>query len=233
MKPVRSAAGFLPAATTLPCLKEAAALCRGCDLYKRATQTVFGEGLENAEIVFVGEQPGDQEDLTGHPFVGPAGRVFDKALEAAGLRRDRAYVTNAVKHFKWLPLGKRRIHKKPFTSEIEACRPWLDAELAAIRPKVVVCLGSTAAQAVLERVVRIQQERGTFQEAPSGLTAFVTVHPSSILRAPEPEQRDEEYARFVKELTLVRAWTREHERPPGGARHAEAQIGLPLDGETF
>ena len=212
MRTERSAAEFVPPGAKLADLKKASAACRGCDLYKRATQTVFGEGHEDAEIVFVGEQPGDQEDRAGHPFVGPAGRIFDRALEENGLRRDFVYVTNVVKHFKWLPLGKRRKHKKPFTAEIEACRPWLDAELRAIRPKVVVCLGATAAQTILHRPVRIQQERGTFQAAPGDLTAFVTVHPSAILRTPEPDRREREYARFVQEIGLVRAWLRSPHR---------------------
>lgn len=205
MRSERSAAEFVPPVATLAHLKKAAATCQGCDLYKRATQTVFGEGRDTAEIVFVGEQPGDQEDRAGHPFVGPAGRVLDRALEEVGLRRDDVYITNAVKHFKWEPLGKRRKHKKPFTSEIEACRPWLESELRAIRPKVVVCLGSTAAQAVLDRPVRVLQERGTFQRTPEGVAALVTIHPSVILRAREPEEQEEEYARFVKDLALIPA----------------------------
>jgi len=208
MKLERSAAEFVPPVHTLGSLKKAAATCRGCDLYKRATQAVFGEGPEKAEIMFVGEQPGDQEDRAGHPFVGPAGKILDRALEEVGLRREDVYVTNAVKHFKWLPLGKRRKHKKPFTKEVEACRPWLEAEFQMVRPKVVVCLGSTAAQAVFGRPVRIQQERGAIVETPDGLTTLVTVHPSSILRAPEHEQQEQEYARFVKDLALIRPWLR-------------------------
>ena len=202
----RSAATFLPAATTLSALRKTAASCRGCDLYKRATGTVFGEGPETAEIVFVGEQPGDQEDLSGRPFVGPAGHILDRALKETKLRRDQVYVTNAVKHFKWLPLGKRRKHKKPSMGEVNACRPWLDAEVRTIQPKVVVCLGSTAAQAMFDRPVGIERERGTFQETPRGVTAFVTTHPSAILRFPDPEQREREYARFLKDLTLVHEW---------------------------
>jgi uracil-DNA glycosylase len=210
-----SAATFLPAATTLGALRKAATSCRGCDLYKRATMTVFGEGPESADIVFVGEQPGDQEDRSGHPFVGPAGHILDRALKETRLRRDQVYVTNAVKHFKWLPLGKRRKHQKPSVREVEACRPWLEAEVSTIQPKVVVCLGSTAAQAMLDRPVGIERERGTFQETPRGVTAFVTIHPSAILRFPDPEQREREYARFLKDLTLVHEWVlRRHASEP-------------------
>ena len=192
MSQERSAATFLPAATTLGGLRKAAASCQGCDLYKRATGTVFGECPGNAEIMFVGEQPGDQEDRSGRPFVGPAGHILDRALRETRLRRDQVYVTNAVKHFKWEPLGKRRKHKKPSTREVEACLPWLDAEIGAIQPRVVVCLGSTAAQAMLDRPVGIERERGTFQETPRGVTAFVTIHTSAILRFPDPDQREQE-----------------------------------------
>ena len=210
-----SAATFLPATTTLAALRKAAGSCRGCDLYKRATGTVFGEGPETAEIVFVGEQPGDQEDRSGHPFVGPAGHLLDRALKEARLRRDQVYVTNAVKHFKWLPLGKRRKHVKPSMREVEACRPWLDAEISTIQPKLVVCLGSTAAQAMFDRPVGIERERGTFQETPGGVTALVTIHPSAILRFPDPDQRELEYARFLKDLSLVQEWVlRRHAEEP-------------------
>ena len=221
MRTRRSAAEFVPPAATLTSLQKAASGCQGCDLYKRATQTVFGEGPEHAEVMFVGEQPGDQEDLAGHPFVGPAGRILDRAVEEAGLRRADVYVTNAVKHFKWEPLGKRRKHKKPYTTEIEACRPWLEAELSVVSPKLVVCLGSTAAQAVFGRPVRILQERGAIVQTPGGVTALVTVHPSSILRAPEDEQREQEYARFVKELALIHSWLHKAGREPAH-RHETA-----------
>lgn len=215
MKLERSAAEFVPPAATLASLTKAAVTCQGCDLYKRATQTVFGEGPANAEIMLVGEQPGDQEDRAGHPFVGPAGQILDRALVEVGLRREDIYITNAVKHFKWLPLGKRRKHQKPFTREVEACRPWLEAELQVVSPKMIVCLGSTAAHAMFGRPVRILQERGAIVETPDGLTALVTVHPSSILRAPEPEQQEEEYARFVKDLALIRPWLHK----ANGSRH--------------
>ena len=222
MKLERSAAEFVPPAATMASLKSAAVDCQGCDLYKRATQTVFGEGPANAEIVFVGEQPGDQEDRAGHPFVGPAGKVLDRALQEVGVRREDVYITNAVKHFKWLPLGKRRKHQKPLTREVEACRPWLEAELRAVSPRMIVCLGSTAAQAMFGRPVRILQERGTIAETPEGLTALVTVHPSSILRAPEQEQQEQEYALFVKDLALIRPWlhTANGSRNNGPARTA-------------
>jgi uracil-DNA glycosylase family protein len=200
----RSAAEFLPATLTLPALRDAARTCTGCDLYQRATQTVFGEGASHAHILLVGEQPGDQEDQAGHPFVGPAGKMLDKALVEAGIARDDVYITNAVKHFKWEPQGKRRKHKKPSAAEIAACRPWLETEIKAVRPRVVVCLGATAAQSVFAHVVRLNQMRGRFLETPWAPLVLVTVHPSAILRHPERAQQEAEYRRFVQELTLVR-----------------------------
>ncbi len=206
MKPIndtpRSAATFIPPDPTLTRLKEAAASCTGCDLYKHATQTVFGEGQRTAQAMFVGEQPGDYEDREGRPFVGPAGRVLDKALVEAGIDRQDVYVTNAVKHFKWEPLGKRRKHKKPLLSEIKACRPWLEAELEVLRPELVVCLGLTAAHAVLGRPIRLGDERGRFQHGPMGET-FVTIHPSAILRFQEEEEQEREYGLFVADLKQV------------------------------
>ena len=199
----RSAADFLPAKLTLPLLREAAAGCRGCDLYKNATQTVFGEGLKAAELMFVGEQPGDQEDLAGHPFVGPAGKLLDKALVEAGMTRRDVYVTNAVKHFKWEPQGKRRKHKKPSATEIAACRPWLEAEVAVVKPRVVVCLGVTAAQSVFGKAVRLNDMRGRPWSTALAETVFVTVHPSAILRHPEAGEREREYGRFVEDLRSI------------------------------
>ncbi|MGH7231511.1 MAG: UdgX family uracil-DNA binding protein [Nitrospiraceae bacterium] len=199
----RSAAEFIPAARSFPALREAATSCTGCDLYQRATQTVFGEGPAKAGIVFVGEQPGGQEDLQGHPFVGPAGRILDKALEEVGIARGQAYVTNAVKHFKWEPQGKRRKHKRPSAVEMAACRPWLAAEVDLIRPKILVCLGVTAAQSVLRRSIRLGDERGKFYKTDLAPETFITIHPSSILRHPEREQQQEEYRRFVDDLRLV------------------------------
>ncbi|HTM09638.1 MAG TPA: UdgX family uracil-DNA binding protein [Verrucomicrobiae bacterium] len=212
LKRDRSAADFLPRVKTLPALKKAAASCEGCDLYKRATQTVFGEGPKDALVVFVGEQPGDYEDKAGHPFVGPAGRMFDKALAEARLDRAKVYVTNAVKHFKWKPMGKRRKHERPLASEMAACFPWLESELAAIRPHILVCLGATAAQSTLKKKVAIQKERGTFQESPLAPATFVTVHPSSIYRHPEKQQQELEYRRFVGDMKLVRAKLAELEK---------------------
>ncbi|HEX2386105.1 MAG TPA: UdgX family uracil-DNA binding protein [Candidatus Binatia bacterium] len=208
----RSAADFLPPVKTLPTLKKAAASCKGCDLYKRATQTVFGEGPKDALVVFVGEQPGDYEDKAGRPFVGPAGRMFDKALAEARLDRGKVYVTNAVKHFKWKPMGKRRKHEKPLASEINACFPWLESETQVMRPQIVVCLGATAAQSVLKKKVAIQKERGAFQESPLAPATFVTVHPSSIYRHPEKAQQELEYRRFVDDMKLVRAKLAELEK---------------------
>jgi uracil-DNA glycosylase len=199
-----SAADFLPARKTLPALREAARTCKGCDLWQRGTQTVFGEGRVGAEVMLVGEQPGDQEDLQGRPFVGPAGRVLDKALEAAGIDRDDVYVTNAVKHFKWEPRGKRRIHKKPSGMQIAACRPWFDEEVKAVAPKVIVCLGATAAQSLLGPKFRVTQERGKVVSR-AAIPIVATVHPSSILRAPDDETRHAEMAHFVEDLKVVAA----------------------------
>ena len=184
-------------------LHDAAAGCKACDLWKRGTQTVFGEGRVASKIMFVGEQPGNDEDLAEKPFVGPAGRLLDRALADAGIDRSLAYVTNVVKHFKWEPRGKRRIHAKPNAAEISACLPWLHAELDLIRPRVLVCLGATAAQALLGRQFRVTAERGKFVE--SALAPFVTatVHPSSILRAPDEETRHAEMARFIEDLKQV------------------------------
>jgi uracil-DNA glycosylase len=184
-------------------LREEAAGCRACDLWKTGTQTVFGEGGEHAEVMMVGEQPGDREDIEGRPFVGPAGRVLDEALEQVGIDRDLVYVTNVVKHFKWRPRGKRRIHQKPNAEEIKACRPWLDSELEAVRPRVLVCLGAVAAQALLGSQFRVTRERGRFVESPLAERVTATVHPSSILRAPDAEARAAAMAQFVADLAVV------------------------------
>jgi uracil-DNA glycosylase len=195
-----TAADYLPERLTLDALREAAEVCHGCDLWRNATQTVFGEGPANAELMFVGEQPGDQEDKLGQPFVGPAGRIFDTALEEVGIDRSRVYVTNAVKHFKWEPRGKRRIHQKPNAAELAACRPWLDAELSVLKPRVLVCLGATAAQALLGRTFRVTKQRGTPIDSPLADVVVATIHPSAILRA---RDRDAEYAGFVADLKQV------------------------------
>jgi len=190
----------LPETKSLGAWREAAGHCRACDLWKNATQTVFGEGRRTAKVVFVGEQPGDKEDLAGKPFVGPAGRVLDEALLEAGIDRDTVYVTNAVKHFKWRPSGKRRLHEKPNRSEIAACRLWLDAEIGILKPQVVVCLGATAAQALISSSFKVTQQRGKL--IPSNLAPHVmaTVHPSSILRAPDDAARERERELFVADL---------------------------------
>jgi uracil-DNA glycosylase len=193
----------IPPKRTIEELEKAAKDCKACDLWKRATQTVFGEGEADARILFVGEQPGNQEDLEGKPFVGPAGKLLDTALLEAGIDRRKAYVTNAVKHFKWEPRGKRRIHKKPNAAEIAACRPWLEAEIGALRPKVIVCLGATAAQALLGRDFRVTQHRGEFLKSPLASFVMATVHPSSILRAPDDETRDDEMKRFISDLKKI------------------------------
>jgi DNA polymerase len=199
-----SAADFLPRRLTLPALRRAAAECRGCHLWKLGTQTVFGEGSSKASVMFVGEQPGDQEDRTGHPFVGPAGKLLNSALERVGLDRHDVYVTNAVKHFKWVPdpQGKRRIHKTPNASEIRACHPWLDAELAVVKPRVVVALGATAAKALFGPTVRVTVQRGRALPTPLAEAGFVTMHPSAILRAPSELRAAAEKA-FVADLRKV------------------------------
>jgi DNA polymerase len=177
--------------------------CTRCPLYKAATQTVFGEGPADAAIVFVGEQPGDQEDQQGRPFVGPAGRIFDKALAEAGIPRDRAYITNAVKHFKFVPRGKRRLHKKPNAFEIDRCKWWLDRELALIRPRLTVALGATAARALAGRPLAIGENRGRILAFADELPGLITVHPSSLLRVPDADTRHRAYAEFVRDLTVA------------------------------
>jgi len=194
---------FVPAHATILQLSEAAQHCRGCDLYRCATRAVFGEGPTSARIVMVGEQPGDREDLTGRPFVGPAGGLLDRALEEAGIARTDVYVTNAVKHFKFEERGKRRIHKKPSDSEIEACKPWLIAELERIRPQAIVCLGATAARAVIGKEHRLLKQRGRLLEHPLAKIVAATLHPSAILRAPDAERRETDYRAFVKDLAKV------------------------------
>lgn len=198
-----SAAPFVPKERTLPNLQHASRYCKGCDLYLRATQTVFGEGTNKARVMLVGEQPGDKEDLDGRPFVGPAGRILDEALCAAGIARSEVYVTNAVKHFSWTPdeRGKRRIHKKPRYSEIQACRPWLDAEIEAVNPEVIICMGATAAQALLGKDFSVLRQRGTFVESDLAPFVMATVHPSSILRA--REDHHEQMQAFVRDLTVA------------------------------
>jgi DNA polymerase len=201
----RSAAPFVPTTTSIATLTAAAHGCRGCDLYKTATQVVFGAGPRSARVMFVGEQPGDQEDRQGAPFVGPAGALLDKALEDAGIPREQVYVTNAVKHFKWEPRGKRRIHKKPRVSEIKACRPWLEAELRAVKPAIVVCLGATAALSVLGPRFKLMQNRGKVLPGamPDGGQVVATVHPSSVLRAPDAEGRRQAFELLVADLKVV------------------------------
>jgi uracil-DNA glycosylase family protein len=197
-----SAQDFLPAQLNLTALRKAAATCRGCDLYKNATQTVFGEGPRRARIILLGEVPGDEEDKRGEPFVGPSGRLLDNSLQEAKIARDDVYVTNAVKHFRWEPRGKRRLHKKPTSRQIEACRPWLQAEILVIKPAVIVCLGATAAQTMLGRDFRLTKHRGEFfRGEDSWLTA--TYHPSAILRAPDKSARDRMRDEFVDDLHKV------------------------------
>ncbi|HEX5948851.1 MAG TPA: UdgX family uracil-DNA binding protein [Actinomycetota bacterium] len=198
-----TAADFLPQRRSLTALREAAATCRGCLLYRDATQTVFGEGRASAEVVMVGEQPGDQEDRRGKPFVGPAGRVLGEALEDAGIDRADVYITNVVKHFKFQPRGKRRIHKRPSAAETAACRPWLDAELQAIKPSALLALGATAAQDLFGRSFRVTKQRGRPLEFDFAPLVMASVHPSSILRAPDEEARREEYGLFVADLRAL------------------------------
>ena len=197
-----TAAPLVPERPSLTELRKAAAACAACDLHKTGTQTVFGEGSEDAEAMFVGEQPGDQEDKAGKPFVGPAGQLFDQALEDAGIDRQAVYVTNVVKHFKWVARGRRRIHQKPNAAEVAACRPWLEAELEVVQPRVLVCLGATAAQALLGREFRVTRERGRPVESDLAENVVATVHPSSILRA-DPADREREYDAFVNDLKVV------------------------------
>jgi uracil-DNA glycosylase len=198
-----SAAEYIPARPTPARLRKAAAGCRGCGLWQAATQTVFGEGAPTARVMLVGEQPGDQEDKQGRPFVGPAGRVLDEALELAGIDRGTTYVTNAVKHFKWEARGKRRIHAKPTWSELTACRPWVEAELAVIRPRVLVCLGASAAQSLLGQQFRVTKERGRWLDSDLAEHVTATIHPSAILRQRDEEARHKEMAAFVNDLKLV------------------------------
>jgi DNA polymerase len=194
---------FVPEHATLALLREAAQTCRGCDLYLHGTQAVLGEGPQHSPLVLVGEQPGNEEDLAGRPFVGPAGRLLDRALQEAGIDRAGVYVTNAVKHFKFEERGKRRLHKKPALSEVQACHPWLEAELSVIRPQVIGCLGATAAQALLGKEFRLTKERGRPIELPSSPLIVATVHPSSILRAPDADSREAEYRQFVSDLEVI------------------------------
>ncbi len=194
---------LFPLHASLDELREASKTCKACDLWKLGTQTVFGEGMPAAKIMLVGEQPGNQEDLEGKPFVGPAGKLLDAALAEVGIDRKKVYVTNAVKHFKWEPRGKRRIHKKPNAAEIAACRPWLDGEVAALRPKIIVCLGATAAQALLGRDFRVTQHRGEFVKSDLAPHVMATVHPSSILRAPDEATREDEMKKFIADLKKI------------------------------
>jgi uracil-DNA glycosylase len=204
-----TAAALIPDDASLPRIREIAAGCQACDLWQRGTQTVFGEGKARSRIMLVGEQPGNDEDLAGHPFVGPSGRLLDSSLEEAGIDRELAYVTNVVKHFKWEPRGKRRIHAKPNAQEITACLPWLQAEIRLVRPDVVVCLGATAAQALLGRTFRVTKQRGMLLDAPFGKT-MATVHPSSILRAPDDEARRTEMSRFIADLKNAAEYLKQH-----------------------
>jgi uracil-DNA glycosylase len=194
---------LFPLHKSLDDLKKEAEKCKACDLWKHATQTVFGEGLPKAKVMLIGEQPGDQEDLQGRPFVGPAGKLLDSALADAGIDRKKVYVTNAVKHFKWEPRGKRRIHKKPNSAEVAACRPWLDAEIAVLKPKVVICLGATAAQMLLGRDFRVTEQRGEFVKSELAPFVMATVHPSSILREPDEKARREAMRRFIADLKKI------------------------------
>ena len=197
-----------PQASGLEGLRKAAERCQACDLYRNATQTVFGEGAERAWLMLVGEQPGDREDQTGAPFVGPAGEMLDRALEEAGIDRRTVYVTNVVKHFRWKPRGKRRIHQKPNREEIDACRPWLDAELRRVEPRAIVCLGATAAQSLINRSFRVTQQHGVLQPSSLGPPIAATVHPSSVLRAPNSESRHAAYAGLVADLERIAAAVR-------------------------
>ncbi len=203
VKELETAAPLIPPRPTIPKLQAVAAECKACHLWKNATQTVFGEGKSTSPVMFIGEQPGDKEDLSGHPFVGPAGVLLDEALLEAGIDRTKVYVTNVVKHFKWEPRGKRRIHKKPNGAEIAACRPWLEAEIAVVKPRAIVCLGSTAAQSVISPKFRVSVQRAPFVESSLAPLVTATVHPSSILRAPTGQARREEMQRFIADLKTI------------------------------
>jgi DNA polymerase len=209
-----SAAALAPSDPDLDRLRQAAEGCQACDLWRDATQTVFGEGPRRARVLLVGEQPGEREDRDGHPFVGPAGRVLDEALEAAGIDRHDVYVTNAVKHFRFETRGKRRIHKRPSVEQVNACRPWLQAEIDVVAPEVVVCMGATAAQALLGRDFRVSRQRGEFVSTNGGPLITATVHPSSVLRAPD-ESRAAEMQAFVEDFAAVAERLRLDDRPPG------------------
>ncbi|HEY8521107.1 MAG TPA: UdgX family uracil-DNA binding protein [Gammaproteobacteria bacterium] len=214
MSPATSALDFFPRRRTLPALRSAARLCKGCPLWRNATQTVFGSGPADARIMLVGEVPGDREDLAGEPFVGPAGRLLDEALEAAGIARADVYLTNAVKHFKWAPRGKRRLHRKPSAAEIRACLPWLRAEIDAVTPEALVCLGATAAQALLGPQFLVSEQRGRFVPSPLARYVTATVHPSALLRVRDREERAGAFERFVADLAAVRT-ALASERAPG------------------
>jgi uracil-DNA glycosylase family protein len=191
---------LIPSKPTLKNVRDAAKRCQACDLWKTGTQTVFGEGAANAKLMLVGEQPGNEEDLSGHPFVGPAGKLLSRALEDAEVERSSVYVTNVVKHFKWEPRGKRRIHKKPNRAEVVACHPWIQTEIELVKPRVIVCLGSTAAQALIDPRFKVTQHRGERLPSPLAPVVMATVHPSSILRAPDDEARRQEMEAFVRDL---------------------------------
>jgi len=208
-----TAADYLPGRLSLPALRDAVSSCQGCDLYRRATQAVFGEGLTRARVMMVGEQPGHEEDLVGRPFVGPAGRLLDRMLEAAGIERSDVYVTNAVKHFKWTQRGKRRLHQKPSAAEVEACRPWLEAELAVVRPEVLVLMGATAAQSLLGRSFKVTRARGVLFPTRWAPWTMATVHPSSLLRIPDEIDRRTARATFIHELERVARCLEHREEP--------------------
>jgi uracil-DNA glycosylase family protein len=231
-----SAAEFVPAKLELATLRSAVQKCKGCDLYCNATQAVFGEGPGTASVMFVGEQPGDQEDLAGKPFVGPSGKLLDRALEEAGIDRSEVYVTNAVKHFKFEPRGTRRIHSKPNSREMAACRPWLEAEIATVRPKLIVCLGATAAQSLMGAQFRITKDRGKiFADTPWAPGLVATNHPSAILRAPDPAAREESYKHLVKDLAIVREEMKRISREKANASAKRMHLTLLADkgeGET-
>ena len=211
-QPFTTAAPLIPPRPTVRSLRETAAGCRACPLWKTGTQTVFGEGASDAKVIFVGEVPGNDEDLAGKPFVGPAGKLLDRVLEEVGIQRDEIYVTNAVKHFKWEPAGKRRLHKKPNAREIAACRPWLDAEIQVIQPKVIVCLGATAAQTLLGKDFRVSKQRGELIQSPLAPFVMATVHPSSILRAPDEQARREAREAFAADMKKVAKVIHQHGR---------------------